>query len=368
MNKSGERIAVFLPSLAGGGAERVMLNLIEGFLQEGINVDLLLAQNEGPYLEKVPQGATLVDLHASRVRYAIGGLKEYLQRNRPVGLLSSMDHSNAIALLARGLARVPTRVVATLHTTMSVTMQGKPFWRRMVMPQILRLAYRRAHAVVAVSVGVADDASRITGFPRERIKVIYNPVVTPELYVKASESLNHPWFNIEEPPVLLSVGRLTKAKDYGLLIRAVEKVRQSRPIRLIILGEGEERPSLEELIASLGLQDSVALPGFVPNPYAYMRNVALFVLSSRWEGLPTVLIEAMAVGVPVVSTDCPSGPFEILKGGKLGPLVPVGDLSSLASAILQGLEKKVHYSRDLDLRRFEKEQAVQSYLKLLRGA
>jgi glycosyltransferase involved in cell wall biosynthesis len=148
----------------------------------------------------------------------------------------------------------------------------------------------------------------------------------------------------------------------------MERVRESRPARLIILGEGEERPSLEKLIATLGLQDSVALPGFVPNPYAYMRNAALFVLSSLWEGLPTVLIEAMAVGVPVVSTDCPSGPFEILKGGKLGPLVPVGDLSALATAILQVLDRTVRYPLDLDVERFEERQAVQSYLKLLRGA
>jgi glycosyltransferase involved in cell wall biosynthesis len=368
MNETRDRIAVFLPSLRGGGAERVTLNLIEGFLREGIRVDLLLAQKEGAYLEKVPLGLTLIDLHAPRVRYAVRGLKAYLQAKRPVGLLSAMGHANVVALLARRLAGVPTRVVATLHNNMSVQIKDQPGWRRMLSMYISKRAYLRADAVVAVSQGVADDTARLTRFPRERIEVIYNPVVTDELYANASEPLEHPWFKSGEPAVLLSVGRLTRQKNYGLLIRAMERVRESQPARLIILGEGEERPSLEKLIASLGLQDSVALPGFVTNPYAYMRNAALFVLSSHWEGLPTVLIEAMAVGVPVVSTDCPSGPFEILKGGKLGPLVPVGDLSALATAILQVLERKVHYPRDLDLGRFEKEQAVQSYLKLLRGA
>lgn len=367
MNDTGERIAIFLPSLRGGGAERVMLNLGEGFLNAGVGVDLLLAQKEGPYLDKIPEGAVLYDLHAPRVRHAIGGLKIYLQNHRPVGLLSSMGHANVVAIVARGLARVPTRVVVTLHNTLSVKMEGQPAWRRVLSSHIMRNAYRWADAVVAVSNGVADDAARMTGFPRERIDVIYNPVITPGLLARAAESFDHPWFSRGEPPVLLSVGRLTKQKDYGLLIRAMEKVRQSQPARLIILGEGEERPALEKLIANLGLQDSVALPGFVANPYAYMRHAAMFVLSSAWEGLPTVLIEAMAVGMPVVATDCPSGPFEILKGGELGPLVPVGNLSALTDAILTLLEGSKHYPDDLDLGRFEREQAVSSYLKLLRG-
>lgn len=367
MNDTGERIAVFLPSLRGGGAERVMLNLAEGFLLEGVGVDLLLAQKEGPYLDKIPEGAVLYDLHAPRVRHAIGGLKAYLQEHRPVGLLSSMGHANVVAIIARRLARVPTRVVVTLHNTLSVKMKDQPWWRRKLSSHIMRIAYRRAEAVVAVSKGVADDAARMTGFPRERIDVIYNPVITPGLLARATEPFVHPWFSSGKPPVLLSVGRLNKQKDYGLLIRAMEKVRQSQPARLIILGEGEERSALEKLITTLGLQDSVALPGFVANPYAYMRHAAMFVLSSRWEGLPTVLIEAMAVGMPVVATDCPSGPFEILKGGALGPLVPVGDLQALSDAILGVLEGTMHYPGDLDLGRFERGQAVRSYLELLRG-
>lgn len=367
MSDIEERIAIFLPSLRGGGAERVMLNLAEGFLQEGVGVDLLLAQKEGPYLDKIPPGASLYDLHAPRVRHAIGGLKSYLQKQRPIGLLSAMGHANVVAIVARGLARVPTRVVVTLHNTLSVKMHGQPAWRRILSPHILRTAYKRADAVVAVSKGVADDTARMTGFPRERIDVIYNPVITPGLLARATESFVHPWFSRGQPPVLLSVGRLNKQKDYGLLIRAMDKIRQFQPARLIILGEGEERPALEKLIASLNLQDSVSLPGFVANPYAYMRHAAMFVLCSAWEGLPTVLIEAMAVGVPVVATDCPSGPFEILKGGELAPLVPVGDLSALSEAILRVLEGKAHYPADLDLGRFERDQAVKSYLKLLRG-
>ncbi|MGE4545753.1 MAG: glycosyltransferase [Pedobacter sp.] len=367
MNAKAELVAVFLPSLRGGGAERAMLNLAEGFLEEGLKVDLVLAQKEGPYLQHVPPGVSVIDLQASRIRYAIGGLKSYLGHKSPMGLISSMDHTNVAALVARRMARVPTRIVATLHNTMSIKMKDLPVWRRMLVPRILKGAYRRASAVVAVSQGVADDAAKVTGFPRERIEVIYNPAITPELLTRASEPLEHPWFKSGEPPVLLSVGRLTEQKDYGLLIRAVKRVRESLPVRLIILGEGEERSALEQLIVDLDLQDSIALPGFVSNPYAYMRHAAMFVLSSRWEGLSMVLIEAMAVGMPVVSTDCPNGPFEVLKGGELGPLVPVGDLSALTEVILGVLEGKARYPSDLDLGRFQKEQAVRSYLKLLRG-
>lgn len=367
MNDMQNRVAVFLPNLLGGGAERVMLNLTEGFLKEGLNVDLLLAQKEGPFLNKIPEGVSLVDLHAPRVRYALFNLKKYLQARQPAGLLSSMNHANIVALLARGMARVPTRIVMTLHNTLSVRMKETSALYNAIWPRILKSAFQRADSVVAVSQGVADDVARMTGFSREKIEVIYNPVITSELFIKAAEPVEHPWFKSGEPPVVIAVGRLHKQKNYPLLIRAMAEVRQTRPARLIILGEGEDRRVLQDLIVSLGLQDWVALPGFVPNPYAYMRHSSLFVLSSLWEGLPTVLIEAMAVGVPVVATDCPSGPFEILKGGQLGELIPVDNLSALTSAILKVLEGNIRPPGEFDLKCFEKQQAVEAYRKVLTG-
>ena len=173
------------------------------------------------------------------------------------------------------------------------------------------------------------------------MKVIYNPVVTPELYQKITEFSEHPWFAPNSPPVILGVGRLEMQKDFATLIRAFAKVQSQRPARLMILGEGISRPQLEALVRELGVAENVTLPGFVANPYAYMARSAVFVLSSLFEGLPTVLIEAMAAGTSVVSTDCKSGPAEILERGLYGKLVPVGDIEAMAKAIISTLDRPV---------------------------
>jgi glycosyltransferase involved in cell wall biosynthesis len=201
-------------------------------------------------------------------------------------------------------------------------------------------------AVVAVSNGVADDINRRTGFPRKRINTVYNPSVTPHLVGKSKEKLNHPWFAPGQPPVILGAGRLGRAKDFPNLIQAFAKVRQQRPVRLMILGEAKHprktskrRTQLTALAESLGVSEDLALPGFAQNPYKYMANAGVFVLSSLYEGLPNVLIEALACGCPVVSTDCPSGPLEILDNGKYGALVPMADATALADAIVSVLKR-----------------------------
>jgi glycosyltransferase involved in cell wall biosynthesis len=190
-----------------------------------------------------------------------------------------------------------------------------------------------------VSKGVADDLALLIGLSRDRIDVIYNPVVSDNLLLKAQEPIDHPWFAAGEPPVILSVGRLSPQKDQAMLLRAFAKVRKSIPARLIILGDGDERAALEALARNLHIESDVAVPGFVENPFAYMNKSAVFALSSKYEGLPGVLIQAMACGCPVVSTNCPSGPAEILDGGKYGPLVPVGDEDAMAAALRQKLQE-----------------------------
>jgi glycosyltransferase involved in cell wall biosynthesis len=230
---------------------------------------------------------------------------------------------------------------------------------------LARWLYPQAHRVVAVSHGVATDILHLYQLPTAKVAVIYNPVVTPELIARSWEAVEHPWLAAGEPPIILGVGRLTAQKDFATLIRAFARVRQHDEARLIILGEGEHRPILEQLIGELGLQAWVALPGFVENPYAWMRRAAVFVLSSRWEGLPTVLIEAMACGTPVVATDCPSGPREILEGGKWGKLVPVGDAVGLAEAICQTLKEGSPSDLSIRASDFSLERAVESYLQVL---
>lgn len=363
-----KRLAIFVSNMHGGGAQRVTLNLVRGMAERGCLVDLVLARAEGPYLAQVPEAVQVVDLKASRVLTSLPALVRYLRRERPQAMLSTMNYVNIIALWAQRLAGVPTRIVVSEHIALSRSVQHAPSRRGRLMPQLIRRFYPWADGFVAVSKGVADALAQMTGLPRGRIQVIYNPVVTPELRAKAQATLDHPWLEPGQPPVLLAVGRLTAQKDFPTLIQAFARVRRARPARLLILGEGQERPGLEALVRQLGLEQDVSLPGFVENPYAYMAQASLFVLSSRWEGLPTVLIEALYCGAPLVSTDCPSGPREILRDGQYGQLVPVGDVPALARAIETSLEGETPRPPRESCLPFELETVVSKYVSLLMGS
>lgn len=362
-------IAIYLPSLRGGGAERAMATLANGFADRGLKVDLVLVRAEGPYLSEVSPGVCIVDLQSNRVLTSLPGLVRYLRRERPQAMLSALNHANVIAVVARMLAGVPVRLVVSERNNVSLSGSSSKNLRSRVVLHMMRWAYRKTDGVTAVSGGVADDLANAINLPRDRISVIFNPVVTPELIEKSRMPLKHPWLGEGKPPVILGVGRLTPQKDFVTLIRAFAQVRTVRNCRLVILGEGELRAELEQLVASLGVQDNVQLPGFADNPFAWMSRVRLFVLSSRWEGLPNVLIQAMACGAAVVSTDCPSGPDEILEGGKWGRLVPVGDEEALAEAMVTLLEMPENQLSDVRQRAggFRPELAVDAYLKILRS-
>ncbi|MBC7220193.1 glycosyltransferase [Candidatus Bipolaricaulota bacterium] len=344
-----------------------MLNLAAGFAQWGASVDLVLVKAQGEYMRRIPPGVRVVDLRASRVLTSLLPLVRYLRTAKPEGLISAKDYANVVAILAKSLARVSTRVIVSIHTTLSKHVQyAKGFRERAIVPLLARQLYPRAYVIVAVSNGVADDLAQFLGLPRGRISVIYNPVIDENLFAVAREPVDHPWFAPGGPPVILSVGRLTAAKDYPTLIAAFAEVRQRRDARLAILGEGEERPRLHDLLRRLGLESDVWLPGFVEPPYPYLARASLFVVSSIWEGLPTAIIEALALGVPVVSTDCPSGPREILDNGRFGELVPVGDADALADAILRALDTPHDPERLRErAKQFSVGNAVAQYLALL---
>lgn len=343
-----------------------MINLARGFADKGHKVDLVLAKAEGPYLSQVPKNVRVIDLKSSRVLYSLPGLIRYLRQENPYVLLSALDHTNVVALWAKKLSRVPTRVVVSVHSTLSKASINATNTRARLTPALVRIFYPWADAVVAVSRGVADDLIKLTKLPQEKVHVIYNPIVTPELFAKAEETLDHPWFTPGEPPVILSVGRLTPAKDYPTLIKAFDLVSKEMPARLMILGEGEERPRLEALIKERGLEEDVTLPGFVDNPYKYMKHAAIFVLSSQWEGFGNVLVETMALGTPVVSTDCPSGPAEILEGGKWGKLVPVGDIETLARAVMATLTNRIDSRSIADRAQiFGLDNIIRDYMEML---
>lgn len=358
-------IAIYLPSLRGGGAERAMVTLANGFADRGLKIDLVLAQAEGPYLSEISPGVRVVDLQSSRVLASLPGLVRYLRRERPRAMLSALNHANVIAVVARMLARVPIRLVVSERNNVSLSGSSSKDLRSRVILHMMRWAYRKADVVTAVSGGVADDLADAINLPRDRISVVFNPVVTPELIEKSKMPLEHPWLGENKPPVILGVGRLTPQKDFSILIRAFAQVRTMRDCRLVILGEGELRAELEELVASLEVQDSVQLPGFAENPFAWMSRVRLFVLSSRWEGLPNVLIQAMACGAAVVSTDCPNGPDEILEGGKWGKLVPMGDIEALAKAISENLQISDAANNIERALFFNVENAINAYFRLL---
>jgi len=279
-----------------------------------------------------------------------------------------MSHANVVALWAARLAGGATPVVATVHNTMSVSTPRQGLIAAGFWPHALRIFYPWAASVVAVSRGAADDFARSSGFPRDRVEVVYNPVIMPDTVARAREVPDHPWFGPGQPPVILGVGRLTPQKDFPTLLRAFAQVRRHRAARLIILGEGEGRAELDALAGELGVAEDVALPGFQKNALSYMAHSGVFVLSSAWEGLPTVLIEALAAGTRVVSTDCPSGPREILQDGRLGALVPVGDAMGLATAIMETLERPANSVQPDALRSFTRDAAVDHYLQLIENA
>jgi len=311
----------------------MVINLVEEFVRRGLRVDLLLIRAESAHLDQVPTEVNVINLGVRHTLTSIPAIVRYLREVRPRVLLAAKDRAGRAALWARRISGVDTRIVIRLGTNLSAALQGKLAIQRWSRYWPMRLNYAAVDAVVAVSHGVAADTAKITGLPSDRIHVIRNPVVTPRLRLLAEAPTPHPWLEVIAPPVILGAGRLTKQKDFSTLLRAFARLKGQMQARLIILGEGGERGKLERLIKDLGLSADVALPGFSANPYAYMARASLFVLSSRWEGSPNVLTEAMALGTAVVATDCPSGPREILQDGRIGALVPVGDVAELAEAM-----------------------------------
>jgi glycosyltransferase involved in cell wall biosynthesis len=341
-----QHIAFFVHGLAGSGAQWRMINLANDFAARGHQVDLVVMRSRGPLRDAIARDIRVVHLDPAwtKLWWARGlrgrlwlpgliGLVKYLRHQQPLCLLSTSYAANVIAIWARELSGAPTRLVIRVSNHLSHSATHEPSRLRRLSLWAAKYFYRFADEIVAVSQGVADDVAAITGLPADRIRAIDNPVLTADAEEKARMPLEHPWFAPGSPPVVLSVGRLVRQKDFATLIRAFAYVRATRPVRLMILGEGRQRHALDRLARELGVADDVALPGYVMNPFPHMARAGVFVLSSLWEGLPGGLVEAMSCGCPVVSTDCPAGPAELLAGGACGKLTPVGNARALAEAI-----------------------------------
>lgn len=360
------KLSILLPDLCSGGAERVCVNLANALYQRGYAVDMVLLKAEGALLGALDQGVRVVDLKVHRVRWALLPLVSYLRRERPAALLANMWPLTLNAVWARALARVPARLILAEHTTWS---QSELLARPTVGWQVRHTMHRffpGADGIVAVSRGAADDLARFADLQRSSINVIYNPVVdTAKPPISSLPAVPTGWCQGSHQR-LLAVGTLKTIKDYATLLEAVAMLRRTVDARLLILGEGECRAELEAHARHFGIDGEVFMPGFVVDPAPYYRHAHLHVLSSTGEGLPTVLIEALAAGTPVVSTDCPSGPREILADGQFGRLVPVGDAAALATAMAESLAT-THDRATLMGRaqHFSIDRAVDQYLALL---
>ena len=352
-------ICFFISSMHGGGAQRVLSILANEFSKRDYRVDLILAQKKGPYLKDISNRVNIVDLRTSSIIKSILPLVGYFRKDKPDILTSALHHANIAAIIAKIISRTPVKLLIRQDSYYKL-----PANLKQALPE--KTLYKKADYIIAVSEGVADSLINTLKIPKEKIKVIYNPIFDKSITEKAKQKVFHPFFQDKRYQIILGVGRLARVKDFPTLIKAFHSIKTDS-MRLMILGEGRERKELENLVQELGLEEYVSMPGFVENPYAYLAKASVFVLSSKCEGLPNVLIEAMACGTTVVSTDCPGGPYEILEGGKYGKLVPVGDIAKLAEAISDSLktptEKELLISR---AKYFSVERAINEYEKLFK--
>ncbi len=363
---SVRRLAVLTSFSGQGGVEKMIVNLLSAMAERGQPVDLLAVRAGDIPRGRLPDTVRLVDLGVRHTGTALIPLVRYLKGQDPAALLCAKDRAIRIGVMARLISGARCRLLGRLGTNLSAALQSRGPAERWLRQFPMRRLYPLADGVVAVSEGVAEDTARTTGIPRERIGVIRNPVISARLHRLADAVVDHPWFAPGQPPVVLGAGRVTRQKGFPVLLRAFARVRRERNCRLLILGEGRERGPLLTLAAELGIGDDVDLPGFVVNPYGFMKRAAVFVLSSAWEGSPNVLTEALALGRPVVSTDCPSGPSELLAAGRFGSLVAVGDDEAMGAAISGILDGRVSFDDPVvAVRDYHADVSARRYLEAL---
>ena len=365
--RSSTDVSVFVPDLKGGGAERVMVRLANGLSASGAAVDLVCLRAEGMTAQLLSPEVELVEL-GGRMRNMLPRLVGHLRHRRPLGFLIGYDHHCALPILGARIARPQMRVVATVHTDLAAWLRrdgaGLAAKRALV-----KLVFPMADHVVAVSEGITQDLKGWSSGLRRKVCTIPNPVLSDEIKQMAQSPAAHPWLQSKTVPVVLALGRLTYPKDWPTLIRAFASVRSCIAVRLILLGEGPQRDELLALAETLGVAADVSLPGWAVNPYAYIARADVVAHSSLLEGLPTVLIEALGLGVAVVATDCSSGVREILDGGRWGRIVPNRRPEELGAAVLAALGERhagVDAARSV-WRRFSASASVSAYQSLLLG-
>jgi glycosyltransferase involved in cell wall biosynthesis len=360
------RVAFFLTGVKGGGAERAMIAVANHLAGEGLSVDLVLGRPAGPLRGEIDPTVAIFDLGVTRLRSMLRPMNRYVRSRQPDVVISSLMACDVVMLLGTFLYRWNARLIISVQNN---PVEASRHGRRLIdraWPRLIKRFYGRADIVVGISTGVAEVLSQLLDRPPGTVPVIHNPVIVPAFVEKAQAEPEHPWYRDGGAPVILAAGRLTRQKDFPTLVRAFAALVGLTDARLIVIGEGEERASLQGLIQELGIADRVSLPGFAANPYAWMKGARVFVLSSRWEGFGNVLAEALACGTPVVATDCPSGPADILEGGAYGSLVPVGDVEALARSMGETLDAPVDHDALIARgMQFTVERIAPRYLELI---
>jgi glycosyltransferase involved in cell wall biosynthesis len=362
-----DKIAIFLYRLRFGGAERVMLTLAGELLRNGHEVDIVAFEASGEFSDNIPKGAGVVSLGSPNISKVQKKLAQYIDETSPKAILANGDRCTMAAFLARRNALKAPTVISVVHNDL-IGARGlgdatsfKSRFLAMAKKIPMAFIYGKIDAIVAVSEGVADSVHRFLGYPREKIFVIYNPVDVDDIRKKAEESVDHPWFEKHAVPVVISSGRLSWEKDFPTLIRAFHILSKKIPVRLAIMGEGSERRKLENLIDELGLNDSASLMGFEENPFKYIARSDLFVMSSVFEGFGLAIAETMALGIPIVSTNCPSGPAELLRCHP-ERLVPMRDPETLANV----MERELFVGREEnDMSPYSVQNCARRYINLI---
>lgn len=357
------RYSFFLHAFYGGGAEKVIITVANQLAQRGEQVDLVVGKAEGPIKHLVDSAVNVIDLDCDRTYKAIVPLARYLRSAQPLALLTSIIHANVVAGLAHGLARSPARLILREANPEHTAIQSFSAVKGWVMKRLAYWTYRRADLIISVSKALEKTVREDLDIRHPNaVAVIYNPI-TPDLKALSDQPLAQDLVVHEELPLVLGVGRLVEAKGFRILLKAVAKLNNTHPVQLVIAGQGDDLNYLESLADKLGISEHVSFPGFVTNPLPLMKRASVYVMSSYLEGMPNALIEALACGTPVVSTDCPTGPREVLENGKHGALVPMGDVDAMAQAIAGVLDgKAAQVDIDEFVRRFDLDVIVDQYL------
>lgn len=323
------------------GTETVVVNLARELANQGHRIHLLIRPERGvtPNVPGMSKAVQSVRLDASHKRTLARAIARYAHERQPDILFSVARRDNLALCWAKPHLPPCMPAVISEHLAIGDSLRDYNAVKRWQRTHMMRRAYRHADAIVAVSQGIAEELHSRLGLAESRIAVVYNPIVTDTLHRLAAETIDHAWFDPGQPPVILAVGRLDPHKDLPTLFLAFARLRETRPCRLFIIGEGAQRTELQRLAEQLGIAEDLEMAGFKSNPFAYMRRASLLALSSRVEGFGNVLVEALATGTPVVATDCPHGPREILGNGRFGALVPVHDAEALAQAMQSTLNR-----------------------------